>query len=494
MKKFLILLVCVAAMTSRAAFTEFYCQSTGFNTNSGSTTSATATYSSVNGNFDGTSVFTPTDGSTPASKVSVGDWAALYNDGASTAAAIARVTAVAAGANGAITVSTIAKAGTVPTSSATGRSISIGGAWRGPNGATSFPFNIAAGTLTNASGNAPRINMKNTATYSITAGITYATADNLTVLTVQGYASSPGDFGKCKWDGGTSGASYNMLNVSGKNTLWADIDYGNNGATGTADLVTSSGTENQWIRCVFHDCRGNGIFLASGPATVTACEAYNCNQANATGTGGFMLQASGITAAYCIAHHITTASSRGVGFELDGGINLIRCISAFNDYGGRSTADVKQELMNCDFYRNTVDGMAFQQGGTDPLDLSVINCNFLRNGGWGINFGGPYAIGNIINCGFGSGSHANTSGDIHSIGGVHILGSVTYASGVTPWNAPDTGDFSIVLAAAKGTGFGTFTQTYTTSTWTGTAGSPDIGAAQHLGGGSAGGGNYPFSQ
>jgi hypothetical protein len=64
-------------------------------------------------------------------------------------------------------------------------------------------------------------------------------------------------------------------------------------------------------------------------------------------------------------------------------------------------------------------------------------------------------------------------------------GTVTYANDVTPWVDPANGDFRINLAAAKGAGRGTFTQT--AASYTGTIGYPDIGAAQHLEA-SAGGG------
>jgi hypothetical protein len=65
-----------------------------------------------------------------------------------------------------------------------------------------------------------------------------------------------------------------------------------------------------------------------------------------------------------------------------------------------------------------------------------------------------------------------------------VIGSVTYATDVTPWVDPTNGDFRINLAAAKGTGRGTFTQT--ASSYAGTVGYPDIGAAQSTGGGSGG--------
>jgi hypothetical protein len=82
------------------------------------------------------------------------------------------------------------------------------------------------------------------------------------------------------------------------------------------------------------------------------------------------------------------------------------------------------------------------------------------------------------NCGFGTGTMVNASGNVNNPRGIIETGHVDYASGVTPWNAPDSGDFSIVLGAAKYAGRGVF-GTGLTSTST----NLDIGAAQSRGGG-----------
>lgn len=112
---------------------EFYIQAGGSFLNSGSTTSNSAAYTSTNGNWSTvTNQFIPTDGSTPASTVNVGDYASIYLDAAAAAVCIVRVTAVAAGVNGAITVSSTIKAGTVPVTGTTGRSINVGGAQKIP--------------------------------------------------------------------------------------------------------------------------------------------------------------------------------------------------------------------------------------------------------------------------------------------------------------------------------------------------------------------------
>src|SRR3990167_1101940 len=224
------------------AFTEFCCRSGGSNLNggalaSGAEPSTTAVYTCINSNWDGTSIFTPTDGSTPASSVTVGDFASVYLDAAAVAVYVSRVTVVAAGVNGAITLSTTAKSGTAPTVGATGRSIKVGGAWKGPNAAEGFPFNFINEACTNSSDNPVRVNFKNDASYSITAAMTHTL---IGPTFFQGYTSAFGDLGKATIDGGTSGASYVLLTFSGNGTARCyglDLIFQNNGATGSANGV-----------------------------------------------------------------------------------------------------------------------------------------------------------------------------------------------------------------------------------------------------------------
>jgi hypothetical protein len=80
----------------------------------------------------------------------------------------------------------------------------------------------------------------------------------------------------------------------------------------------------------------------------------------------------------------------------------------------------------------------------------------------------------IYNVGYGSGTQANGSAD--AIANLTQSGTVTYASGVTPWSAPTTGDFRINLAAANWAGRASFTES--DGSVSGTVGYPDIGAAQ----------------
>ncbi len=93
-----------------------------------------------------------------------------------------------------------------------------------------------------------------------------------------------------------------------------------------------------------------------------------------------------------------------------------------------------------------------------------------------------------MNCGYGAGTQANTSGATNGTGDLDVGGAVTYASDATPWADPANGDFRISLAAAKGAGRGAFTQT--AASYAGTVGYPDIGAAQSA----ASGGGIPIAR
>ena len=237
------------------AYTEFYCQSGGSNLNAGSTTNNSAAYTSTNGNWNGTSTFTPSD-TQAASLIAVGDFASVYNDGASVGVYIARVVTInSTGGNiTSIVLSTSAKAGTAPTSSATGRSIKVGGAWKGPNATSGFPFSLATlGSATNSSTDRTRVNLKNDATYSVTSSIS---SGNLANVTIQGYSSSVNDGGKAVIDGSTNAIV--VFNVSGGNlVVLADLEIKSSATSGTNDVVQFAANPGWIARCVVHGGRGN---------------------------------------------------------------------------------------------------------------------------------------------------------------------------------------------------------------------------------------------
>lgn len=483
----LILSIVCIQLQAATSFTEFYCNfSTGANTNAGSSTGAAA-YSSVNGNWDGTSVFIPTDGSNPSGTVNVGDWASIYLDAATVSAYVARVTAVTNAVNGGIVLDTSAKAGTAPGSAGTGNSITVGGVWKGPNAAVAFPFNFATSTLTNSSGDKPRMNFKNTATYDITTAMTHSLAGP---IRFQGYTTNPGDLGKATIDCATAGAGISNLTISGANVTFADFIISNSGATsGSTDGLTVTGVECCIVRTVVHDVRRNGINI-SGIGTLIECESYLCNKSNTASSAG-MVGNSGaaVIMIRCISHD--NAGSNGHGFAAPGSCVFIGCIADSNGGNGFLISNnALGEMNSCDAYNNGGSGVDFSS--VNAMLSVVDSCNFVKNAAYGINSSGSLVLrnGTITNCGFGSGTMTNASGGIVAGMSVNIIGSVTYAADTAPWVDAANGDFRINLAAAKGAGRGSFTQTQ--ASYTGAVGYPDIGAAQHLS--TAGGGSFTFGQ
>lgn len=488
---FLALILLLPFGLSATTFTEFYCDiAAGTNINSGSTTNAAATYTAVNGNWDGTSVYTPTDGSTPASTVSAGMWASIYIDGATnlvqsgSGGCIMLITNVAAGVNGAITFNRAAVSGTPPTSSATARSIKVGGAWSGPYGSVGFPFGFLATTATNAPNVYPRCNFKNTAQYNVTAAMSHSLAGP---MRWQGMTTTPGDLGKATIDGGATGTSYNLITISGTSQDFVDFILSHNGNTsaGVGGLVISGSGSMVARVCVKNMVRAGITFTAFG--TVYECEVYACNLNNAAATAAFVVGGDRSAAIRCISHDNVGANS--IGFSVQGCSTSYGCIAYNNGSDGfnASSQAVASKLINCDAYSNGGSGINLATAAA--ASFVIENCNLVKNTAYGIASAAQPRVGSIYNCGFGSGTAANGTADIQTAntGGIDIQGSVTYAANLTPWVDPDNGNFSINLTASKSAGRGRFTQT-TVNSPTNTVSFPDIGAAQSASTNAAAGG------
>lgn len=458
-----------------AHFSEFYCNPvTGSNMNGGSDENASPSYSATNGGWNSTTgVFTPASGD-PSASVTVGQFASVFLDGATTPVFYGRVTAVNSTT---VTVSTTAASGTAPTTNASGRSINVGGAWKGPNGIAAHPFGLITASLVNSSGNAPRVNFKNNATYSITAAMTQSGSGP---IFFEGYTTTVGDGGRFTLDGGTSGAAYNMLTISGNYCLVKNAVFQNNGASGEGHGLLLSGRSNSAVGCVFHDLRGAGWFGNGGVVNwAIECEAYACNQSNTSGRGAFHAGGPAFLVR-CVAHDNVGSNAHGFSQAGNSPSAVVHCVFDTNGGAGvRDNSNAGTLVVGCDFYGNT--GSGFHHSGTSGVFFWIENSNFLTNA-YGIRDegnGSSKSVGHVVNCGFGSGNKVNTSGaTTYASGTAHAeVATITYASDVAPWTAQATGDFRVNLAAAKGTGRGTFTQT--AASYTGTVAYPDVGSAQH---------------
>lgn len=484
---FLICLLAALGASAATSFTEFYVTPSGSNLNSGSTTNNAAIYTGV-GDSDGTSVFTPSDGSTPASTVTNGAWGSVYiTSGATVAVYVGYVTNVAAGVNGAVTFSQSAKAGTFPAASAGAHTITlkVGGAWVGPSGSTAFPFTFVTTSLTNSSQQECRVNLKGTNT--ITATIVHA---NVGPVRWQGYTNTPGDLGRWTLQDTTTAAGYALLQFNGANHDVVDCFFTSTFTSGTGQGLNLNATECLALRCVAAEFTDVGI-IGNGAGNIVQCESYHCNRGNNANKGGFGVGTAGVLFFRCVSHDNTNANAVGWGSSQP--LNLFNCISCNNSNNGAVyTGTVTSMFKNCDFYNNG--GSGIDLSGSTATLVYVENCNFLKNLAYGINSSGTLIQrnGEILNCGFGSGTQANSTADIVAgLQGMNQSGNFSYASNVTPWTDPANGDFRINLAAARAAGAGSFTQAK--PGFSGTVGYPDVGAAQSLTNSSSGGGATSYT-
>ncbi len=473
-----VLLVAVARAT---VYTEFYVQTTASNLNAGSTTADAAafTYTSAvlaGGWNSATGVFTVASGNPSGDGVAVGDFASVYvTAGATVATFVGRITARDTTT---ITVSLTAVGGTPPATDALGgTTIKVGGAWKGPNAAVAFPFGFASAAMNDGTtSHYPRVNFKSGVTYAITAAMTHSI--NTGPVTFEGYTTTVGDGGFATIDGGSPSASYVLLTVSGSNVAFRNFIGQNNGTTtGTSNLFAFSGNGCYISRVVAHASRGPGISISGAGSIATKLEAYDCVKGGTSGQAGIAASGAGVRVSYSISHSNTTTNANG--FSGSNTTIWKSCIAAENAAAGFRVTSTGASIEECDAWSNGGDGADFTSASATVL--LVKNSNFLKNGGFGINSsGGSIRMGRVENCGFGTGTQVNTSGDLAANISVPVSvgGSITYASNATPWSSPSTGDFRVTLAAAKGTGNGTFTES---TSYTGTVAYPDVGAAQSLG-------------
>src|SRR5215510_7240903 len=162
------------------------------------------------------------------------------------------------------------------------------------------------------------------------------------------------------------------------------------------------------------------------------------------------------------------AGSNNNGARNGGGLlALIDCvIESSGLHGVAHAASSLLLLSGCDLYNNGGDGFNNQGNSRSWIE----NCNVVKNAGWGIN-GNVYGM--IANCAFGTGTMANTSGDVQGVRPTET-GKVTLPGNTSPWVDAANGDFRGVLAATRGTGRGNFLQT--ASGYAGSRGYPDIGS------------------
>lgn len=460
------------------AYTNYCCRSGGSNLNAGTRTGDTtepgtsASFTYASGTWVSSSgVFTVASGNPQSDGVAAGDMASVYADGATVTTLVGRVTAVSTTT---ITISGGAKSGTT-TDGTSNRTLKIGGAWKGPNGTENFPFGFITTASHDGTNTSIRINLKNDASYVVSAAVASSTGS----LLFEGYATSYSDGGKAIIDANANAIV--VLTLSGANNVAKNLIITNNGASGSNAGLVMSGSTSRAIGCVAHDIRGFGINLSGASAAAIECEAYLCNGSNTSNTSGINLGTSGTLAVRCDSHDNSGSNSHGFTINNSQVAGLVDCIADTNGGSGvLFVTGAAAVLVRVDCYKNGADGVN-ATGGGPHLD----SCNFVWNGAYGVR-GNSAALSGylLINCGFGAGTMANASGTTTGVS-TQESGSVNYAADVTPWTDPENGDFRVSLAAAKGAGRGVFTQTQ--ASYTGAVGYPDRGAVQHVDSGGSGG-------
>lgn len=474
------------------SFTEFYVQTTGNNLNSGSTPDDAPTYTAAGGFWTNATGVWRKDGEV-LSGVTNGAWASVYPDATTVNPVFIGLITNVTTTN--IWISLTAKAGTSPVDDTAGATtIRVGGAWGGPNTnqnpSSPHPFNFVANTMTNTTGNVPRVNFKS-GVYTTTNAITHA---NNGPIQFQGMTSTPGDLGKATIYGGTVYPSYTLLTMSAANIDCSDLIFSTNGATGSSAMINCSGAEVNFIRCVFNG-GGRAGLLANATATmVYECEAYGNNRQNTVGIGGIQFAGSGSAIRSISRNNVGSNSS---GFIIGSLATLIDCVSISNGESGFTITSVSGAYLRaCVAYDNTSSGISVTAATACPVIIE--NCLIFKNGGSGVTSpGSSLRNGLLVNCAFGSGTQTNSSQNIAAnLGGIVETGTITYTADQTPWKDPANGNFTLSTGATlvKAAGRGSFTQV-TVNSPTNTVSYPDIGAAQSASTNSASsGGAYTWAQ
>lgn len=451
---FLTLILALAAFTSNAAgwntiysVWNGYNNTGGTNINSGDTTNTVADYTSTSGNWDGTSVFTPTDGFNPVSSgVAAGRIAHVYSNGSTTNQYLALIMSVVNAANGAITLSTKSTNGFIPASGTGTVSIKVGGALAGPynSGVDQFPFGptvqggINYGTFTNANGETPMLVFNGTWIPTNSIQVNNAGAK------ICGFTNGlfDGGFGHFF---GTLALTGPVFNVNlGKLIEFKRLDIRTNAHAGTITNsgIYAGGSAGTIIisECKFSELWWSGVSIAGPRSMIFNNEFWHCNLANNSATGAVFSSVAGNQIISNFIHDNT--GNNNCGAETDGAQIFMGNIVVNNNDGCRGTGDVLLTIWGNVIAFNARHGINF--GGavgviTDPMAVKVRGNLILGNGGVGITntvASGGYFYGDINRNVFGAGSMANAGGDLDTrFKGVLVTNNISLASGAMPWAA-----------------------------------------------------------
>ncbi|VTR93198.1 unnamed protein product [Gemmata massiliana] len=356
------------------AWTEFYIQPGGDNTNSGTTVTSTATIATSNGSWDTTTNrFTAASG-TPFLSATIGDWAAIMADGAIGFTSLSQITAVDPSGTY-IDVTATGRIGVIPATSASGRTCKMGGAWA--------DFAIATpGSQWGASGTAAvpmRINVKAATYANASTARTFATAGSGTApIWIRGYNTTPGDLENDYTNapplltfaaaGFTiSGTCYCVTNFSVLNTGSSSAIWNWSGTNGRADRIRAEAQNSpSGVQAFTSGTNGAGMLVTNSwfKVPTTASQVYT-----ATST----VQMHG-----CVfeggQNAVTTSSA---------GTTLNHCVFIGQTTRAINAATATILLMNCSFVGSFSDSIVRWSSSPGVLS-SITNCVFSGAGKYDI--------------------------------------------------------------------------------------------------------------
>lgn len=376
----------------------------------------------------------------------VGDW---VNFDPAVTADRARITDIA----GAVLTVTPAVTG-----SASSKTCNVGGAFDKVQDALDA-IDRATTDFRNAAGDQIRINIKS-GTYDETIDIDTNNGLLTDYILLQGYGTNPGD-------NPTSRPTITNTTTDGVATIkWTgatlyyefrDLIFDN---TPTAPLATL------WVNgaryAIFRRCHIKGKFSDGLIFSANYCVFYDCELEH-QGTGYCFNETEVLTLIGCEIHggNNATYGNGRVGsanrFEFCVFRDTVAGPGVYHELATRKNS----HFNGCLFYNNATDGLK-----CNAEVISVVNCGFVDNGGYGIN-----VIGGTV-AGKNNGFHANTSGDVtgdyNSENDVLDPNDPRFASPASP-----PSDFSLGIDSPwKAAGF---PGTIQSGRWTG---SLDIGPAQ----------------
>lgn len=363
------------------AWTEFYIQTTGNNLNAGSTTADPALATSTNGSWDITANrFIAAGGATPFLSVTVGMYASIYLDAATSAVFVSKVTAVDVGGTYIEVSKTANKLGTAPASGATGRSCKVGGAWKDTAIVSLFPTAVTVDQST-------RINIKSGAYTNANTAVNFQTAGaTATPIWWRGYNTTPGDLD-----------DYSALTKP----AWTCTGTGRFTWTGAFQYISgldiTAAVANNSValvgaHCHIHRCRvtnttanaaASAISIASNSGFASCC--YFSATSTATGV---ITTSSGASPSMWWGCIITGGGAGFAALVTSSVTILSNCL--FRSIGGAGIAfsaiTSGNVIINaCTFYGCGSHGIDLQLVPTGFIQIT--NCNFWSITGYGINSG-----------------------------------------------------------------------------------------------------------